>query len=155
MVLQTWKTEQNKLQKTQVQTCPKLVPVIVSESWLLVEPAVEPDEGETVLIEGAKYENKLAPVLVVACDATVTVTPRPAPMPCGIVQRMLVCSKPDKSLQSTVPTKIVAEPNWPRLVPVMVSVSPPEVNADDGETDVMAGAMYEIGMVFDVWDDTW
>ncbi len=68
---------------------------------------------------------------------------------------MLVCSKPDNSLQSTEPTEIVAEPNWPRLVPVMVSVSPPEVNADGGEIDVMAGAMYEIGMVFEVWDDTW
>ena len=42
------------------------MPVIVSESWLLVEPAVEPEEGDTVSIEGAKYENKLAPVLVVA-----------------------------------------------------------------------------------------
>ncbi len=114
---------------------------MVSKSWLLVEPAVEPDEGETLLITGAEYENRLAPVLVVACVATVTMTPRPTPMPCGIVQRMLVCSKPDSSLQSTVPTVTVAEPNWPRLVPVMVSVSPPDVDAEVGEIDVMAGAM--------------
>jgi hypothetical protein len=75
-------------------------------------------------------------------------------MPCGIVHRMLVCSKPDSSLQLTVPTKIVAEPNWPKLVPVMVSVSPPDVDADDGETDVMAGAVYEISMALEVWDAT-
>jgi hypothetical protein len=110
----------------------KLVPVIVTE----VPPAVGPVFGTTELTVGAPaYVNWSAPLVGLVPPGVVTVTST-TPLPAGLVAAMCVGSVTLK--EAAVPPNVTAVAPV-KLVPVIVTGVPPEVDPVPGDTEDMVG----------------
>jgi hypothetical protein len=126
-----------------VACTPKFVPLIV----IVVPPAVGPDAGLTLVIDGGPKEYV---TLFDTWPPVVTRTGKPVPWPDAV--QMICVALCSETGQSTVPTVTVL-PLVAKPLPLIV-IGVPEVAPFCGAIDVIVGAAYEIDQVFEVWPAT-
>ena len=133
---------------------PKLMPVSVTLMGTpsMVRPDVGPDAGATANTRGVAYEYAPEVSALVFWPDTDTSTDRLAPWPAGSVHSSSVWLAPvlpDVSAHPRPPTNTsgmllgvgALVPNTPKLVPVMVTFTPPTVLASCGTTVDTVGAL--------------